>query len=176
MFTLIHSLTILIDALFIQFLGTGDPLTARHHRLAQTPAGATALPRDKPIAAHTCSHVCTCARRERPLDHTHACAYMRPAGTLGTHPAVHAGKGVQAYWSLAGGDRMARVTAEPYSPFPPNLCSQPLLPPRTPAPSRPLLTLLSAHLSSQGLIIASMKQEPHQSSHSKKNLGYISHE
>ena len=120
--------------LFIQFLGTGDPLAARHHRLAQTPAGATALPRDKPIAAHTCSHVCTCAQRERPLDHTHACAYMRPAGTLGTHPAVHAGKGVQAYWSLAWGDRMARVTAEPYSPFPPNLCSQPLLPPRTPAP------------------------------------------
>lgn len=73
---------------------------------------------------------------------------------------------------------MARVTTAPCSPFPPQLCSQPPLPPCTlgqPKSLQPLQAFahtVSAYLSSQGFIIASENQEPPSSSHSKKSLGY----
>lgn len=44
--------------------------------------------------------------------------------------------------------------------------------PKDSNPSRPLLMQLRAYLSSQDLIIASVKQEPPQSSQRKKSLGY----
>ena len=176
MFTLIHSLTILIAA---HSLFSSSALET--HSQPDT----IVWPRPPlelqlyPETTHSCTHlqslVYLCPEREASRPHTcmcihEACRHTRytPSSTRWERSTslLEPGRGAQ------DGQSHSRALL-PISP-------QPLQPASAStthsSPSRPLLLLLSAHLSSQGLIIASTKQEPHQSSHSKKNLGYIGHE